>query len=338
MKVRVGINGMGRIGRAVLRSIVEREEPGFEVVLVNDLAPTATVAHLLRHDSTFGPWSQPVEVAGDYLGVQNRQICMTHEAEPGRIPWAMHGVDVVVEATGRFRTRETAGEHLAAGARKVLTTAPGTALDATIVMGLNEDVYEPTRHHLVSAASCTTNCAAPMAYVLHHAFGIEHGLLTTVHSYTADQNLLDGMHKDLRRARSAAVNMIPTSTGAAKAIGVVLPELFAKLDGVAVRVPVADASLVDLTVELTEAATAAQVNAAFERAAATTLKGVLRTTDEPIVSSDVIGERASCLFDAGLTRVMGRTAKVFGWYDNEWGYAQRVVDLLDLMARTLPQD
>jgi glyceraldehyde 3-phosphate dehydrogenase len=337
MKVRVGINGMGRIGRAVLRGITERDEPGFEVIAINDLAPTATTAHLLRHDSTFGAWAEKVEVDGDYIGIHDRQIYATQEPRPDRIPWGMLGVDVVVEATGRFRTAEKAAGHLRAGARKVLLTAPGEA-DATIVMGLNQDIYQPTEHKLISAASCTTNCAAPMAYVLHHAFGIEHGLLTTVHSYTGDQSLLDAPHKDLRRARSAAVNMIPTSTGAALAVGEVLPELFAKLDGVAVRVPVVDASLVDLTVKLTEPATAAQINSAFERAADGPLKGILRSTTEPIVSSDIIGEAASCVFDAGLTRVIGDTAKVFGWYDNEWGYAQRVIDLLDLVARTLPDE
>jgi len=335
MKVRVGINGMGRIGRAVLRGITERDEPGFEVIAINDLAPTATIAHLLRHDSTFGAWAEKVEVSGDYIGINDRRIYATQQPHPDHIPWEMLGVDVVVEATGRFRTAEKATGHLRAGARKVLTTAPAEA-DATIVMGLNQDVYVPTKHQLISAASCTTNCAAPMAYVLHHAFGIEHGLLTTVHSYTGDQSLLDAPHEDLRRARSAAVNMIPTSTGAALAIGEVLPELFAKLDGVAVRVPVVDASLVDLTVKLTEPATAAQINSAFERAADGPLKGILRSTTDPIVSSDIIGDSASCVFDAGLTRVIGDTAKVFGWYDNEWGYAQRVIDLLDLVARTLP--
>jgi len=335
MKVRVGINGMGRIGRAVLRGITERDEPGFEVIAVNDLAPTATIAHLLRHDSTFGTWRQQVELNGDYLGIADRQIYATQQPDPDHIPWEMLGVDVVVEATGRFRTAEKAGAHRRAGARKVLLTVPGEA-DATIVMGLNQDTYRPTQHHLISAASCTTNCAAPMAYVLQHAFGIEQGLLTTVHSYTGDQNLVDGPHKDLRRARSAAVNMIPTSTGAALAIGTVLPELFGKLDGVAVRVPVIDASLVDLTVKLTEEATTAQINSAFARAADTTLKGILRYTTDPIVSCDIIGDPASCVFDAGLTRVIGDTAKIFGWYDNEWGYSQRVIDLLDLIARTLP--
>jgi glyceraldehyde 3-phosphate dehydrogenase len=337
MKVRVGINGMGRIGRAVLRSITERDEPGFEVVAVNDLAPIETVAHLLRHDSTYGPWSEKVEVSGGYLAVRDRPIDVTGETEPARIPWAVLGADIVVDATGKFRSREAALRHLDAGARKVLTTAPGGSHDATIVMGINQDVYDATKHDLVSAASCTTNCAAPMAHVLHHAFGIEHGLLTTIHSYTGDQMLLDGPHKDLRRARSAAVNMIPTSTGAALAIGQVMPELFGKLDGVAVRVPVVDASLVDLTVKLTGPATAAEINSAFRRASETSLKGILRYTTDPVVSQDVIGEAASCLFDAELTRVIGDTAKVFGWYDNEWGYANRAVDLLELMARTLPE-
>jgi glyceraldehyde 3-phosphate dehydrogenase len=337
MKVRVGINGMGRIGRAVLRSIVERDEPGFEVVAINDLAPTATIAHLLRHDSTYGPWAEKVEFADGCLAIRDRSIYATQHAEPARIGWGMLGVDVVVEATGRFRSRHAATGHLDAGAAKVLTTAPGSEHDATIVMGINQDIYEPTKHHLVSAASCTTNCAAPMVHVLQHAFGIEEGLLTTVHSYTGDQNLLDGPHKDLRRARSAAVNMIPTSTGAARAIGEVIPQLFGRLDGVAVRVPVTDVSLVDLTVRLTEPATAAQVNSAFTRAAETTLKGILRCTCEPVVSQDVVRETASCLIDTGLTRVIGQTAKVFGWYDNEWGYAQRVVDLLELITRTLPE-
>jgi glyceraldehyde 3-phosphate dehydrogenase len=258
------------------------------------------------------------------------------EPDPENLGWDDFGVDIVIEATGRFRTRDRATRHLTAGARKVVLTAPGTDVDATIVMGINEDSYEATSHHIVSNASCTTNCAAPMAQVLHHAFGIEEGLLTTIHSYTSDQNLLDGPHKDPRRARSAAVNIIPTSTGAAKAIGQVLPELAGRLDGVAVRVPVVDASLVDLTVRLSEPATAVQVNHAFATAADGRLKGIVRYTADPVVSTDVIGESASCLFDSGLTRVVGSTVKVFGWYDNEWGYAQRTVDLVDLMARTLP--
>jgi glyceraldehyde 3-phosphate dehydrogenase len=336
MTVRVGINGMGRIGRGFLRAVVEQAEEAFDVVAANELAPIDTLAYLLRHDSTYGTWPHRVEVDGDFLNVDGRAIRVRRQPDPGLLDWSALGVDLVVEATGRFRTRERAAAHLAAGARKVVITAPGADMDATIVMGVNDDVYEATTDDVVSNASCTTNCAAPMAQVLHHAFGIEEGLLTTIHSYTGDQNLLDSPHKDLRRARSAAVNMIPTSTGAARAIGVVLPELAGRLDGVAVRVPVVDASLVDLTVRLTERATVGQINRAFRTAAESTLKGVLRCTDEPVVSHDVIGESASCLLDTGLTTVVGSSAKVFGWYDNEWGYARRTVDLVHLMARTMP--
>ncbi|MFC4950741.1 type I glyceraldehyde-3-phosphate dehydrogenase [Pseudonocardia sp. GCM10023141] len=337
MRVRVGINGMGRIGRDALRGALDREDSGFEIVAINDLAPAETIAHLLRHDSTYGPWTRRVELAGQYLSVDDHLIRVMQEANPADLGWGDLGVDVVIEATGRFRTRERAEGHLAAGARKVVLTAPGTDIDATLVMGINQDTYDATAQHIVSNASCTTNCAAPMAQVLHHAFGIEEGLLTTIHSYTADQNLLDGPHKDLRRARSAAVNIIPTSTGAARAIGEVLPDLAGRLDGIAVRVPVVDASLVDLTVRLAEPATVGQVNRAFATAADGPLKGFLRYTTDPVVSHDVIGEDASCLFDSGLTRVVGSTVKVFGWYDNEWGYAQRTLDLVELIARTLPE-
>ncbi len=336
MRVRVGINGMGRIGRDVLRAAVDRAEPGFEIVAINDVAPPETVAHLLRHDSTYGRWGHTVELEGGFLTVDDHSVRVLQEPDPAQLDWAAHGVDVVVEATGRFRTRERATAHLTAGATKVVLTSPGTDLDATIVMGINDDVYDPSTHHLVSNASCTTNCAAPMAQVLHRSFGIEEGLITTIHSYTSDQNLLDGPHKDLRRARSAAVNIIPTSTGAARAIGEVLPDLAGRLDGIAVRVPVVDGSVVDLTVRLSEPATTGQVNRAFATAADGPLKGILRYTTDPVVSQDVIGESASCLFDSELTRVVGSTVKVFGWYDNEWGYAQRTIDLVDLVARTLP--
>jgi len=340
MRVRVGINGMGRIGRDLMRIATDRaggaSETAIEVVAVNDLAPSETLAHLLRHDSTYGAWSRTVEVARGRLDIDGHEIRVLQQPDPEDLPWEDLGVDVVVEATGLFRTRPAAAAHLRAGARKVVITAPGTDVDATIVMGINQDTYESLRHDVISNASCTTNCAAPMAQVLDACFGIESGLLTTVHSYTADQNLLDGPHKDLRRARSAAVNIIPTSTGAAKAVGLVLPQLAGRLDGVAVRVPVVDASLVDLTVQLTEPATAAQVNAAFHTAADAHLKGILRCTEEPVVSHDVIGENASCLLDTGLTRVAGRMVKVFGWYDNEWGYAQRTVDLVEMVARLLP--
>ena len=336
MRVRVGINGMGRIGRDVLRSVLDRAEPAFEIVAINDLAPAETIAYLLRHDSTYGRWNRRVELDGAFLTVDEHSIKVTQQSDPAELAWAAEGVDVVIEATGKFRTRERAAAHLAAGAQKVVLTSPGTDVDATLVMGVNQDIYDAPTHHVISNASCTTNCAAPMAMVLQHAFGIEEGLLTTIHSYTSDQNLLDGPHKDLRRARSAAVNIIPTSTGAARAIGEVLPELAGRLDGIAVRVPVVDASLVDLTVRLTEPATAAQVNRAFETAAQGQLKGILACTSEPVVSHDVIGESASCLIDTGLTRAVGSTVKVFGWYDNEWGYAQRTVDLVDLVSRLLP--
>jgi len=336
MSIRIAINGMGRIGRDVLRSALDRNEPEFEIVAVNDLAPPATIAYLLRHDSTYGRWMRDVGFADDVLTVDGHAIRMTQQADPALLDWAGLDVDVVIEATGKFRTRERATAHLTAGARKVVLTSPGTGVDTTIVMGINQDVYDAAAHHIISNASCTTNCAAPMAMVLHHAFGIEEGLLTTIHSYTSDQNLLDGPHKDLRRARSAAVNVIPTSTGAARAIGQVLPELAGRLDGIAVRVPVVDGSLVDLTVRLSTPATAEQVNAAFTTAADGPLKGIVRCTAEPVVSQDVIGEAASCLFDTSLTRAVGSTVKVFGWYDNEWGYAQRTVDLVGLVARTLP--
>jgi glyceraldehyde 3-phosphate dehydrogenase len=336
MRVRVGINGMGRIGRNILRTAIDRDEPGFEIAAVNDLAPAATIAHLLVHDSTYGRWARDVEVAADFLEIGDHTVKVLREPDPARLDWAALGVDVVIEATGRFRTRERAAAHLSAGARKVLITAPGTDVDATIVMGINEDTYDATTQDIISNASCTTNCAAPMVQVLHHCFGIEEGLLTTVHSYTGDQNLLDGPHKDLRRARSAAVNIIPTSTGAARAIGVVMPELAGRLGGVAIRVPVVDASLVDLTVRLSEPATVGQINRAFATAATGSLKGILRCTTEPVVSQDVVGEAASCLFDAGLTQVTGHLVKVFGWYDNERGYTQRTIDLLDLVVNTLP--
>ena len=336
MTVRVGINGMGRIGRDVMRSVWQRDDCAFEVVAINDVAPPATVVHLLGHDSTYGRWDQQAHLDGDVMTVGGRSVRITQQPDPAALDWASVGVDVVIEATGRFRTREKAAAHLAAGARKVVLTSPGTDVDATLVMGINHELYDPATHDIVSNASCTTNCAAPMAQVLDDAFGIEEGLLTTIHSYTSDQNLLDGPHKDLRRARSAAVNIIPTTTGAAKAVGQVLPRLAGRLDGIAVRVPVVDASLVDLTVRSSTAVTAEQVNAAFELAAEGPLKGILRYTTDPVVSQDVIGETASCLFDSELTRVVGSTVKVFGWYDNEWGYAQRTVDLVDLMARTLP--
>jgi len=336
MPVRVGINGFGRIGRDVLRSAVERDDTAIEVVAVNDLTTPAILGHLLAFDSTYGPWSHPVSVEGTTLHAGGHEIAVTAEADPSALDWAAHGVDVVIEATGRFRTREAAAAHLSRGARKVLITAPGKDVDATIVMGVNDDDYVPDRHHVVSNASCTTNCVAPMAWILNECFGVVAGQMTTIHSYTNDQALLDGPHKDLRRARSAAVNMIPTSTGAARAVGMVVPALAGKLDGLAVRVPLEDGSLTDLTVMLESPATAAQVNRAFQDAAEGKFKGYLRYTTDPLVSRDIIGDPSSCVFDSSLTKANGRLVKVFGWYDNEWGYANRTIDLADLVARTLP--
>ncbi|GAB1516702.1 type I glyceraldehyde-3-phosphate dehydrogenase [Actinophytocola sp. KF-1] len=339
MTIRIGINGFGRIGRDLLRSAVDRAdngETGLEIVAINDITDGATLANLLRHDSTYGPWHVPVYATENAISVNGDSIRVLSERDPAALPWHELGVDLVVESTGKFRTREAAAAHLTAGARKVIITAPGKKVDATIVMGVNEDVYDPATHDVVSNASCTTNCLAPMLSVLHDAFGVENGVMTTIHSYTNDQNLLDGPHKDPRRARSAAVNMIPTSTGAAVAVGEVLPALAGRLDGVAVRVPVENGSLTDLTVRVAASdVTADQVNRAFADAANGRLKSVLRYTEEAIVSRDIIGDSASCVFDAALTKVEGSIVKVFGWYDNEWGYANRTLDLAHLMARTM---
>jgi glyceraldehyde 3-phosphate dehydrogenase len=330
--VRVGINGMGRVGRAFLRLAVET--PDLEVVAVNDLVDTQALDRLIRRDTTFGRFPADVRVAGDdFLLVGDKKVRVTAQREPQAIPWADYDVDVVVEATGRFRTRELAQGHLDAGARKVVLSAPGKGVDATIVIGVNDTTYDADRHHVVSNASCTTNCVAPMVKVLHDAFGIERGFMTTVHAYTNDQNILDGPHKDARRARAAAVNIIPTTTGAAKAVGEVLPDLAGRLDGVALRVPVVDGSLVDLAVLLDHDATVTDIKQAFRRAADNgPLAGILTYETDPLVSSDVILDPSSCVFDAGLTQASGRFAKVFGWYDNEWGYTSRLADLARLVA------
>ena len=336
MDIRVGINGFGRIGRDVFRCATDRTENGLRIVAVNDITGPATLAHLLRYDSTYGTWhGHEIATGPDSIEVDGRNVLVCNETDPTRLPWRELGVDIVIEATGRFRTRDAAAAHLVAGARKVVITAPGKNVDATIVLGVNDNVYRPESHHIVSNASCTTNCLAPMVDVLHRNFGVHNGLMTTIHSYTNDQNMLDGPHKDLRRARSAAVNMIPTSTGAATAVGLVLPELAGRLHGVAVRVPVEDGSLTDLTVELAVAATAAEINRAFAEAANDRLKGILRYTEDPVVSRDIIGDPASCVFGAGLTTADERLAKVFGWYDNEWGYANRTLDLVQMMANLL---
>jgi glyceraldehyde 3-phosphate dehydrogenase len=336
MTYRIAINGFGRIGRDFIRCLVDRRllGGGFTVVAINDLYDAATLAHLLQHDSTFGRLRATVDVdpSGSGMTVGGQYIEVFRQKDPLFLPWADLDVDLVIESTGKFRGRDDAASHLKAGARKVLISAPGKEVDATIVLGVNTGAYDPAQHDVVSAASCTTNCAAPMAQVLHEAFGIEQGYLTTVHAYTNDQMVLDAPHKDLRRARTAAVNLIPTSTGAAKAIGLVLPDLAGRLGGVALRVPVENGSMTDLTVRLAQPATAEQINAAFAAAAAGPLAGILRYSEAPLVSRDIIGDPASCVFDAGLTAADGHLVKVFGWYDNEWGYTNRLVDLAELFA------
>ncbi len=331
MTVSIAINGFSRIGRAYLRSVLDAED--LQVVAVNDVADTATLARLLRHDSTFGPLHRVVEDLGDAIAVDGHKIAVTAIADPAELPWRAHGVDVVIESTGRFRTREGAGWHLTAGAHTVLVSAPGKGVDATIVLGVNDSTYDRARHRVVSNASCTTNCVAPMVKVLHDAFGVAQGFMTTVHAYTNDQNILDGPHKDPRRARSAAVNIIPTTTGAARAVAEVIPAMSGRLEGVALRVPVVDGSLVDLAVLLDRDVTRDEVNAAFDEAGSVgPLAGLLRYTTEPVVSTDVIGDPASCVFDSSLTQAAGRLVKAFGWYDNEWGYTARLVDLTRLVA------
>ena len=329
--VRVAVNGMGRVGRAFVRYAAEDEN--LEVVAVNDVADIETLGRLLRRDSTFGPFRRPAVVDGGTLLVDGRKVAVSQASEPERLPWGELGVDVVVEATGRFRRREQAAGHLLAGAGRVVLSAPGKNVDGTFVMGVNDHTFDPSRHVIVSNASCTTNCVAPMVKVLDDAFGIERGFMTTVHAYTNDQNLLDGPHKDARRARAAAVNIIPTSTGAAKAVGEVLPALSGRLDGVALRVPVVDGSLVDLAVVVERQVTTEEVNAAFREAASRgPLANRLCYETDALVSSDVIGDPASCVFDSSLTQASGRLVKVFGWYDNEWGYTARLVELTRLVG------
>ncbi|MGW3654103.1 type I glyceraldehyde-3-phosphate dehydrogenase [Streptomyces sp. NPDC000878] len=335
MTVRVGINGFGRIGRTYLRAALDRAEEGtqdVEVVAINDITSPATLAHLLEYDSTFGRIGRDVQHDDSSITVDGRRITVTAERDPAALRWSDYGAGIVVEATGRFRDRDSAALHLKGGAHTVLLSAPGKGVDATIVMGVNDRTYDRHRDRIVSAASCTTNCVAPMVKVLDDAFGIERGMMTTIHGYTNDQSLLDSPHKDLRRARSAALSIIPTSTGAARAVGLVLPELAGTLDGIAVRVPVEDGSLTDLAVVLAREATAEEINAVFEAAADGSLNGVLRVSKAPIVSRDVIGDPASCVFDPALTQANGTLAKIFGWYDNEWGYTNRLLDLTALVA------
>jgi glyceraldehyde 3-phosphate dehydrogenase len=337
MTYRIAINGFGRIGRLYLRRLLATDmaNSGLQVVAINDLYDTATLAHLLEHDSTFGRIDAEVSYDDDTLIAGWHSIPTYAERSPDELPWGDLGVDLVIESTGKLRTREAAALHLKAGAGRVLISAPGKGVDATLVPGVNAGSYDPVEHQIVSAASCTTNCVAPLLKVLHDAFGVESGYLTTVHAYTNDQNVLDAPHKDARRARAAAVNIIPTSTGAAKAVGLVLPDLAGKLDGVALRVPVIDGSISDLTLRLATEVTVEGLNQAVALAstAGAPMHGIIRYADAPLVSSDIVGDPASCVFDARLTQAQGRLAKVFGWYDNEWGYTNRLVDLTRLMAQ-----
>ena len=334
MTVRVGINGFGRIGRNFYRAAAA-SGADVEIVAVNDLTTPETLAHLLKYDSILGKFPEEVSAVGDGIKVGGATLKVLAERDPANLPWGELGVDVVVESTGFFTKADDARKHVdAGGAKKVVISAPATGDDLTIVMGVNDHLYDGSQT-IISNASCTTNCLAPLAKVLNDAFGIERGLMTTIHAYTADQNLQDGPHKDLRRARAAALNMVPTSTGAAKAIGLVLPELKGKLDGYAIRVPVPTGSATDLTVQLAREASAEEIDAAYREAAAGPLGKYLTYTDAPIVSSDIVTDPSSCIYDAKLTKVFGPMAKVLGWYDNEWGYSNRLVDSVQLVGSSL---
>ncbi|MEU2503989.1 type I glyceraldehyde-3-phosphate dehydrogenase [Streptomyces sp. NPDC007863] len=336
MTIRVGINGFGRIGRNYFRALLE-QGADIEVVAVNDLGDTATTAHLLKYDTILGRLKAEVSHTADTITVDGHTIKVLSERNPADIPWGELGVDIVIESTGIFTKRDDAAKHLAGGAKKVLISAPATGEDITIVMGVNQDQYDPANHDVISNASCTTNCVAPMAKVLDENFGIVRGLMTTVHAYTNDQRILDFPHKDLRRARAAAENIIPTTTGAAKATALVLPQLKGKLDGIAMRVPVPTGSATDLVVTLDREVTKDEVNAAFKKAAEDgPLKGILFYTEDPIVSSDIVSDPASCTFDSSLTMVQdGNSVKILGWYDNEWGYSNRLVDLTTFVGDQL---
>ncbi|MFG2790845.1 type I glyceraldehyde-3-phosphate dehydrogenase [Streptomyces sp. NPDC048419] len=335
MTIRVGINGFGRIGRNYFRALLE-QGADIEIVAVNDLGDTATTAHLLKYDTILGRLKAEVSHTADTITVDGHTIKVLSERNPADIPWGELGVDIVIESTGIFTKKEDAAKHIAGGAKKVLISAPAKDEDITIVMGVNQDKYEPANHHVISNASCTTNCVAPMAKVLDENFGIVKGLMTTVHAYTNDQRILDFPHKDLRRARAAAENIIPTTTGAAKATALVLPQLKGKLDGIAMRVPVPTGSATDLVVELSREVTKDEVNAAFKKASEGELQGYLSYTEDQIVSSDIVSDPASCTFDSSLTMVQeGTTVKILGWYDNEWGYSNRLVDLTVFVGNQL---
>ena len=329
MATRVGINGFGRIGRSFFRAQAEMGAD-LEIVAVNDLCDIKTMAHLLKYDSVQGRFPGEVKVGDGSIRAGDEKFAVLAEKDPSKLPWKELGVDVVLESTGVFRSREQVQAHLDAGAKKVVISAPATDPDITLVLGVNDELYDAEKHNIISNASCTTNCVAPMAKVLHENFGIEQGFMTTIHAYTNDQRILDFPHKDLRRARSAAINQIPTSTGAARAIGLVLPELKGKIDGISMRVPVPTGSITDLVVRLGKEATVETVNAAFKKAAdSSSLTGYLEYTEDQIVSTDIVNWPYSCIFDSSLTMASGNMAKVFGWYDNEWGYSCRLVDLID---------
>jgi len=333
--VKVGINGFGRIGRNFFRAALAKGSD-IEIVAVNDLTDNKTLAHLLKYDTVGGRLDGTVEFDESQITVNGKSIKVLAERDPANLPWGELGVDIVIESTGRFTKSEDAHKHITAGAKKVIVSAPASGSDvATLVLGVNENTYDPAIHDIISNASCTTNCLAPLAKVFMDNFGIERGLMTTVHAYTADQNLQDGPHSDLRRARAAAANIIPTSTGAAKALGVVIPELVGKLDGYALRVPVITGSITDLTIVTNATVTVDQVNEAYRHAAENELKGILKYTEDEIVSSDIVGDPHSSIFDAGLTKVIGNTVKVASWYDNEWGYSNRLVDITEFVGAKL---
>jgi glyceraldehyde 3-phosphate dehydrogenase len=335
-KIRVGINGFGRIGRNFFRASLERGGD-FELVAANDIGDTRTMAYLLKHDSVLGTLDLPVEAGDDYIRAGDHEIKFVSERDPANLPWSELGVDVAIESTGLFTDRASAQKHLDAGAKKVVISAPATDPDLTVVLGVNDREYDPERHNIISNASCTTNCVAPLAKVLHDAYTIERGFMTTIHAYTNDQRTLDLPHSDLRRARAAAINLIPTSTGAARAIGVVLPELKGKIDGMSMRAPVPTGSIVDLVVEVAKETSRDEVNALFHSLADRgDFEGILLYSDEPLVSTDIIHSSYSSIFDSDLTMVNGNLVKVFGWYDNEWGYSCRLVDLVAKIGATMP--
>jgi glyceraldehyde 3-phosphate dehydrogenase len=337
MALRAGINGFGRIGRNVFRAAHARDAD-IEWVGVNDITDNETLAHLIKYDSILGPFPGEVEATDTGLLIDGKELKVFSERDPADLPWGDEGAEVVIESTGLFTKRDDAAKHLNAGAKKVIISAPATEPDFTVVLGVNDDAYDPDEHHVISNASCTTNCLGPVAKILHETFGIEHGVMTTIHAYTADQNLQDAPHKDLRRARAAAMNLVPTSTGAAKAIGLVVPELDGKLNGIAVRAPVVDGSVVDLVATVSKPTSVDEVNAAFaDKADSGALEGILQYTEDPIVSTDIVTNSYSSIFDAGMTMVVDETmVKVIAWYDNEWGYSNRVVDLAQRVLAGAP--